>query len=129
MSKPLSAVLATATPEAALAFLVLTVGGLPVLAYLARAGTIVTHRRWRRLAVLALLTVLSSIVLGAVMIWTGPHAMASIERYDWSGWYTAVGPGRYALGVVFLIVGIIRGMARFTIRGWRRAFVRENDER
>jgi len=117
-------VLATATLEAALAFAALTAMGLPILEYLARAVTSVIHRRWRRLAVLAGLTALASIVVGAVTVWNDAHATAAIERYDWSGWYTAVGPGAYALGLVFLIVGIIRRMAGFTIRGWRRVFAR-----
>jgi hypothetical protein len=68
------------------------------------AGWRLVRRRWRALAVLALLTVAMSAFAGAVWLWQDRRSMPAIEHYDRSTWYLAAVPGAGTVGVL-LIVG------------------------
>jgi hypothetical protein len=107
-----------------LALVAYTVLGIPVLEYLGGAVLSVVHRRWRRLAILAISIALVSLVIGAFMLWADAQTKASIEHYDWRGWYLAVVPGAYILGLLLVIGRIIGAAARLTVRAWKRAFAR-----
>jgi hypothetical protein len=93
-----------------------SLAGLPIVFFAATAGWNVVRGRWRRLALLAGLTVLASLAIGLVWLRFDILFVPAIEHYDWSGWYLAVLPGAYAVGVLMLIAWIVRAMLRLPRR-------------
>ena len=65
-------------------------------------------RRWKRLALLAGLTVLASLATAALWLWLDLHTMPAIEHYSGASWYLAILPGTYAVGVLTLVAWAIR---------------------
>ncbi len=103
-------------------FLIGTVAGIPVVAYLALVGWTLIRRQWKRLAIEAILTLLAALAIGAAWLWLDMLAMPSIEHYSWSGWYQLVSHGAYAVGAVAASVWAGRGVYGFVTRpSMRRA--------
>jgi outer membrane protein assembly factor BamB len=98
-----------------------TLAGIPIVSFAAVAGWSLVRRRWRSLALLAGLTILASLVIGTVWLWTDFRSMPTIEQYTWSGWYLAVLPGAYAVGVLMVMAWATRGALRWARRPRRAA--------
>ena len=47
--------------------------------------------------------------------------MPAIEHYAWSGWYLAVVPGAYAIGMLVLMAWMVRGLHNLPRRSGRVA--------
>ncbi len=93
-----------------------SLAGIPIVCFAAAAGRSLARRQWRRLAHLAGITILASLAIGLVWLWIDIRSMPAIEHYDWSGWYLAVLPGAYALGVLMPMAWVIQGMLRLPRR-------------
>src|SRR5262249_20650374 len=99
-----------------LVFILISMAGLPLLAYLRQVGSSLTRRRWRRLCVLVGLTALVAVVVGALWLWADMRTMGTLEHYTCSGWYLLAMPIAYGMGVVVLIAQPVRGLARLVRR-------------
>jgi hypothetical protein len=97
-------------------FIMASVAGMPILAYLFLTGSFLFRRRRRQLAGWFALTAVSGLMLGLFWIRFDMQSMASIEHYSWSGWYQPVVPGAYNLGALLVIAWIARGAFRFVKR-------------
>ena len=86
--------------------------GVPIVSLAAGAGMSLIRRRWRRLAILAGLTISASLAIGFVWMRIDIRSMPAIEHYDWSGWYLVVLPGAYAVGTLLVMAWVIGGCAR-----------------
>jgi len=99
-----------------------TLAGIPIVSLAAMAGWGLVRRRWVSLALLAGLTILASLIIGIGWLWTDFRSMPAIEHYSWSGWYLAVLPGAYAVGVLMLMGWATRGTLRWARRPRRAAW-------
>jgi PQQ-like domain len=90
--------------------------GLPIVSFAAVTGWSVLRRRWRRLALLAALTGLVSLAIGMAWLRIDIRSMPAIEHYAWTGWYLAVLPGAYGVGVLILLAWLARGLLRLPRR-------------
>jgi hypothetical protein len=102
--------------------------GVPIVCIAATVGGSLVRRRWRRLALLAGLTVLASVAIGLLWLVIDSRSMPAIEHYTWSGWYLAVLPGGYAAGVLMLMSWAVRGILRLPRRPDRPAQDAEQTE-
>jgi hypothetical protein len=98
-----------------------SLAGVPIVCFAAVAGLSLVRRRWRRLALQAGFTILASVAIGLVWLRIDIRSMPALEHYDWLGWYLAVLPGAYAVGVLLLIAWVVRGILRMTRRPTRAA--------
>jgi hypothetical protein len=115
--EPLIPTLAAPYPSSSRVLFTLgSLAGVPIVSFAAVAGWSLVRRQWRRLGLLASLTVLASMAIGLVWVRLDIWTMPAIEHYDWSGWYLAVLPGAYAIGGLTLIARVLRGMFRMTRR-------------
>ena len=97
-------------------FTVGTLAGLPIVLY---AGFVVwglARWRWRFLAVLAAVTMLTSLIMAGVWLWFDMKSMPSIEHYGRTGWYLVLLPGAYAAGLFVLIGWAMRMVLRLIER-------------
>ena len=97
-----------------------TLGGLPIVVYVALIGSSLLRRRWRRLVKLAVLSVLATAVAGGFGCGSDRQRMPAIEHYTWSGWHAVIVPGLYLAGVLAMIAWAVRGAWRFVGKRWRR---------
>jgi hypothetical protein len=105
-------------------FTLISLAGVPPLAYLALVGSSLIRRRWRRLAVIVGLTAIMAAVVGTYWLWSDMKTMPPIEYYSWSDWHLLAWPAAYAMGVLVLIVRAVRGASRMIVRLGRRVFAR-----
>jgi hypothetical protein len=98
-----------------------SLAGIPIASFAAVAGWNLVRRRWRHLAILAGLTVLASLAIGLVGLRIDIRSMPPIEHYSWSGWYLAVLPGAYSVGLLLVMAWTIRGMLQLPRRQVRAA--------
>jgi tRNA A-37 threonylcarbamoyl transferase component Bud32/outer membrane protein assembly factor BamB len=94
-------------------FVVTSVLGVPVLAYVAAAGVAAARRRWRPVATLIALTVIISVFLGVAWLARDRQVMLALEHYTWAGWYHVFLPGAYTVGLLALGAWAVRGLIRF----------------
>ncbi len=94
-------------------FALSTLAGVPVVACVVLAGSSLVLRRWRTLALLVGLTVLSSLAIATIWLWVDMRLMPPIEHYSRSGWYWAVVAGAFVTSVLMLIGGAIRRIHRW----------------
>ena len=99
-------------------FLVGTVTGLPLAAWLTLAAVSLLRGRWSAALVLAGLVSLAALAIAGGWIWRDGKSMAAIEHYGANGWYLVALPGAYA-GAALWIVG--RGAGRGLPSGERHA--------
>jgi hypothetical protein len=97
---------------------VLSMSGVPIVAYAAVLVLSLVRRRWRKTGLLIASALLAAILIGAIMLRSDMLMKPLIEHYDWSGWHQAVYFGAYAVGVLMLLVRPARSVARFV---WRLA--------
>jgi hypothetical protein len=93
-------------------FVIATLAGTPIVACMMLVGWSVIRRRWRPLAMLVGLTILASLAIAAVWLWSDMRAMSAIEQYAGSGWYLVVLPGAYAVGALLVMTWVIQGCVR-----------------
>jgi hypothetical protein len=93
----------TVPVSARIVFVLGTLAGLPIVVHAGLVVWSLIRRRWRALAVLAVLTVAASAVVGAAWLWLDERSMPAIEHYDRSTWYQAAVPGVEAVGVLLLV--------------------------
>jgi hypothetical protein len=86
------------------AFIVTTLAGIPFAVYAVVVGRSAIRRRWRLLLLLAGLTAVASIGVGAWWLRSDGLVMAEIEHYDWSGWPAVAVPGAYLVGTLVLVL-------------------------
>ncbi len=98
-----------------------TLAGTPIVTLAAFVGVGVIKRRWKRLALLAGLTVLASLATAVTWLWLDMRTMPAIEHYSGSGWYLAVLPGAYAVGVLMIVAWPIRKIVLWRPRRRRAA--------
>jgi outer membrane protein assembly factor BamB/predicted Ser/Thr protein kinase len=98
------------------ALMLVSLAGLPILAFATSLGASVLRRRWRRLAILLGLTVMVALVLGGLQLRSDMRTMAAVERYAWSGWYWLAAEGAYGMGVLLLLAQIVSAGHRVAMR-------------
>ncbi len=103
-------------PYPKLLFALATIAGLPVLTFAGLAGWSLVRLRWKRIVLLAGLTVLASAAIAAAWLRFDSRAMPTIEHYGRSDWYMVFVPGAYAAGVLVLIAWPIRRAYRWLKR-------------
>ena len=81
-----------------------TVAGLPIIIYAVSVVWFLVRGRFRLLASLAGVTILTSVITATVWLWFDMKSMASIERYGRAGWYLVLLPGAYA-AAIFMVIG------------------------
>ena len=101
-------------------FSLATLGGLPVVVYVALIGSSLLRRRWRRFIRLAVLSGLATIGLAAYWLWYDGLRKPAIEHYTWSDWHAVIVPGLYLAGVLAMVAWVVRGAWRFIGKQWRR---------
>ncbi len=61
--------------SARIVFVLITLAGLPIVAYAGLAGWSLVRRRWRALAVVAAFTIFASVIIGAAWLWQDRRTM------------------------------------------------------
>jgi hypothetical protein len=97
-----------------------TLLGLPIVVWAWSVVAGLVRFRWRRLALLAGLTIAASAVVAGMWLTIDMRTMPAIEHYDRSGWYLTAVPGVYAVGVLMMIGWALRGGFRWLRRPWQR---------
>lgn len=82
---------------------VLSISGLPIVAYAAELVRVLARRRWRRIGILVAGAVLAAILIGAMLLLSDWPRMPAIEHYNRSGWHQVILWGAYAIGVLLLL--------------------------
>jgi hypothetical protein len=111
----------TASPwDAAGPLWLISLGGLPLLAYARAFGSGLMRGRWKRVARLMVLTALASLVIGGLWLKIeSTRGTPSREHYTYDGWYHVAWWGAYALGVLVLLTPPARAAARLAWRALR----------
>ncbi len=110
----------TSAGEAIAGFGRATLGGLPIVVYVALVGESLIRRRRRRLVKLAALGVLATAVLAGFWLLEDGTRKPAIAHYTWTGWYAVIVPGLYFAGVLAMVALAVRGAWRFVWKQWRR---------
>jgi hypothetical protein len=115
-----------ATWAAVTPFVMTSLAGLPVLAYAVLVCRALVKRRSRRLAWLAGLTVMATLVISAIWLWFDTRLTLGDprEHYTWSDWYSAIMMGAYAVGLLASIAWTACGLFRFVVMRAGRKFGR-----
>jgi tRNA A-37 threonylcarbamoyl transferase component Bud32 len=115
----------TASPwEAAGPLALISLAGLPLLAYGLSLGSVVLRRSWKRLALLAISTVIAASVVAFWWLNSESRGMPPNEHYNHNGWYHVAWGGAYAVGVILLLARPAMAVARGSWRLVRRIFGR-----
>jgi outer membrane protein assembly factor BamB len=99
-------------------FLTGTVGGVPIVLYVAWFVASVARRRWKTLLALLGLTVLATAALAGGWIWLDRKSMSTVEHYELEGWGLVVMVGGYSAAVLW---GVGRGIVEMYKLVRRRA--------
>jgi hypothetical protein len=91
----------------------LSLGGLPVVAYVLALGSSLVRRRWRKAGRLVAGAGLAAIVIAAWMLGLDVLRTSWIEHHTWSGWYEVGYYGLYAVGALVLLSWPVRWMRRW----------------
>jgi uncharacterized protein involved in cysteine biosynthesis len=94
----------------------LSMSGLPIVAYGAAFVLSVVRGRWRTMRILVGGALLAAVVIGAMSLSSDRLMMPVNEHYDWSGWHQVILWGAYMIGVLVLLARPARGVARFVSR-------------
>ena len=92
----------------------LSMSGLPIVAYAAALGSALVRRRWRRMGILVAGALLAAILIAILLLSDRPMRPV-VEHYKRSGWHQVILWGAYAIGVLLLLarpgqVGSMRGL-------------------
>ena len=93
----------------------LSMSGLPVVAYTVAFVLALVHRRWKKIGVLVAGAVLVAVLILTLTLWAVSHAKPAIEHYNWSGWHQALIWGAYVAGVLMLAARAARAAGRFVL--------------
>ena len=93
----------------------LSMSGLPVVAYTVAFVLALVHRRWKKIGVLVAGAVLAAVLILTLSLWAVSHAKPAIEHYNWSGWHQALIWGAYVAGVLMLAARAARAAGRFVL--------------
>ena len=93
----------------------LSMSGLPIVAYAAVLILSLVGRRWRKAGLLIAGALLAAILILAITFQSDMQAKPLIEHYNWSGWHQAVYLGAYAVGAFVLLARPARGVGRFVL--------------
>jgi outer membrane protein assembly factor BamB len=104
-------------------FALATLAGVPIVVFTVAVGWAFARRRWRRLALVAGLALVTSAIVAAAWLWRDSRGMPAIEHYDRSNWHLATLMGAYSVGVLILVGWPIRAAYRILRRPWRREVV------
>jgi tRNA A-37 threonylcarbamoyl transferase component Bud32 len=96
-----------------------TLGGLPIVCYGALVVSGLIRRDRRRLAKLAVLSVLATAVVAGFWFLVDGLTKPTIEYYAWSDWHAVIVPGLYLAGVLAMIAWAVRGARQFVRMRWR----------
>ncbi len=91
----------------------LSMSGVPVVAYTVALVLAVVHRRWKKIGVLVAGAVLAAVLILTLTLWAVSHVKPAIEHYNWSGWHQALIWGAYVAGVLMLAARAARAAGRF----------------
>ena len=91
-------------------FIFATFAGGPAAVFLAFLGWSVVRRRWKNVVVLSGLTILASVAVAVVWLWSDARAMPDLDHYGWSEWYLVIIPGVEAVGVLAIMGWAINGI-------------------
>jgi serine/threonine protein kinase len=94
----------------------LSMSGLPIVAYAAARALSVVRRRWRSTRILVAGALHAACLIAAMSLRFDRLMMLAIEHYDWSGWHQAILWGAYAVGLLVLLARPAQGIARFVSR-------------
>ncbi len=108
-------------PYPKLLFALATIAGLPILTFAILAGWSLVRLRWKRIVMLAGLTVLASAAIAVTWLWFDSRTMPAVEHYGRSDWYLVLVPGAYAAGLLVLIAWPLRRAYRWLKRPRRPA--------
>jgi hypothetical protein len=97
-----------------------TLGGLPIVVYVALVGESLIRRRRRRLVKLAVLGALATAVLAGFWLLEDGTRKPAIAHYTWTDWYAVIIPGLYLAGVLAMVALAVRGAWRFVGKRWGR---------
>jgi tRNA A-37 threonylcarbamoyl transferase component Bud32/outer membrane protein assembly factor BamB len=103
-------------------FVTNSLAGLPVLAYAVLACRALAKRRARRLAWLAVLTMLATLMIAAIWLWSDTRIPLgdAREHYTWSDWYLVIMIGAYVAGLLALTAWAAWGLFRFVVQAGRK---------
>ena len=104
--------------EIPLAVTLLSMGGLPIVAYAAVLVLSLVRRRWRKAGLFIAGALLAATLIGAITLLSDLLQKPLIEHYSWSGWHQAVYLGAYAVGAIVLLARPARAVVGFV---WRLA--------
>jgi outer membrane protein assembly factor BamB/predicted Ser/Thr protein kinase len=90
----------------------LSMSGLPIVAYAAVLVFSLVRRRSRTMRLLIAGAVLAAILIGAITLSFDMLVKPITEHYDWSGWHQAGYLGAYVVGLLVLLARPARGAAR-----------------
>jgi hypothetical protein len=96
-----------------------TLGGLPVVVYVALFGSSLICRRRRRLVKLAILSVLATGVVAGFWLLEDGLRKSAFEHYTVTGRYLVIVPGLYLAGVLAMVALAVRRAWRFVVKQWR----------
>jgi predicted Ser/Thr protein kinase len=105
--------------QAARGIALISLAGLPLLAYALTLGSTLVGWRWRRLVCLLVLTVLAAVVIGEFWLSSDNNRIPSREHYVYDGLYHIIWWGAYAVGVLGLLARPARAAGRLAWRGVR----------
>ena len=80
----------------------LSLSGLPVVAYTFAFILALVRRRWKKIGVLVAGAVVPAVMILTLSLWAVSNAKPAIEHYNWSGWHQALIWGAYVAGVLML---------------------------
>ncbi len=105
------------TPWRSLVFgmALLSISGLPVVAYTVAFVLALVRRRWKKIGVLVAGAVVVAVLILTLSLWAVSHAKPAIEHYNWSGWHQAFIWGAYVAGVLMLAARAVRAAGQFVL--------------
>ena len=93
----------------------LSLSGLPVVAYTFAFILALVRRRWKKIGVLVAGAVVPAVMILTLSLWAVSNAKPAIEHYNWSGWHQALIWGAYVAGVLMLAARAVRAAGRFVL--------------
>jgi hypothetical protein len=100
---------------------VLSLMGVPLLAYAGSLAAALLRGRWGRLLILAALTASASALVGGLWLYFAIKQMPAREHYTDAGWYHIAWLGVYVVGVLLLLSRPARALAQIARRLVRRS--------
>ncbi len=98
-----------------LSMALLSMTGLPVVAYTVAFVLALVHRRWKKIGVLVAGAVLPAVLMLTLSLSAAFHAAPAIEHCNWSGWHEAFIWGAYVAGLVLLMARPARAAGRLVL--------------